>query len=47
MQCLAYRSGAVNCFELSDVLPQEERLNASCEECDYHRRYSGEDQDEE
>jgi excisionase family DNA binding protein len=47
LRCLAYRSGAVNCFALRNVLPDEERLNASCEECDYYRRYAGEDQDEE
>ncbi len=46
-QCLAYRSGAVNCFELENVLREDARLNPSCEECDYHRRYAGEDQDEE
>ncbi|MBW2264447.1 MAG: excisionase family DNA-binding protein [Deltaproteobacteria bacterium] len=47
LACIAYRSGAMNCFELSTVLPDESRLNASCAGSDYYRRYSGEDQDEE
>lgn len=45
LRCLAYRSGALNCFALKDVLPEEGRLNASCEECDYYRRHAGMDRD--
>jgi excisionase family DNA binding protein len=46
-ECLVYRSGAIDCFELSGVNPPDARLFPRCEECDYHRRYAGGDDREE
>lgn len=47
LECMAYRSGAVNCFELRDVIPPEMRLIPRCDECDYYRRYVGSGDQEE
>jgi excisionase family DNA binding protein len=47
LECVVYRSGAINCFELRDVLPPEKRLIPRCSECDYHQRYAGSDDQEE
>jgi excisionase family DNA binding protein len=47
IECMVYRSGAMSCFELSNVNPPESRLFPSCDECDYFRRYAGSDDQEE
>jgi hypothetical protein len=45
--CIVHRSGAINCFELSDVLPADGRLNARCEDCEYRKLHPGGDDQED